>query len=186
MLDERNLDLNEGPTNADRRHAVDGERAVRGAVGPRADGRGGRPVHRAERRSRSTTATVDANRNNIAVDPIAAGTYSGTGLNAITVENDGGPQRRAAVRASMQIDLRAGYRLRPSAGTVDRLLLRGVQPHERAELRESDRRSAARDVPRPDVAGGRRVPAAVPDRRAVRILGSEIQAEVEGDVLIFL
>ena len=42
VLDERNLELNEGPTNLDRRHTRDAERPVRGAVDPRADGRRGR------------------------------------------------------------------------------------------------------------------------------------------------
>ena len=37
VLDERNLELNEGPTNADRRHAVTLSGRVRGAMGSRAD-----------------------------------------------------------------------------------------------------------------------------------------------------
>ena len=56
-------------------------------------------------------STVDADRNNIALDPLPAGTYSGVGPNAVTVENKGG--RNGAVGpGSLQIDLRAGYRLR--------------------------------------------------------------------------
>ena len=44
-----------------------------------------------------------------------AGTYSGTGLNAITVENAGG-RNGAYGPGSAQLDLRAGYRLRPAQG----------------------------------------------------------------------
>ena len=105
VLDERNLDQNEGPTNADRRHAVTLSGRfevpwVRGLTGG-AVGRfnSGTPftIH---------NSNVDVNRNNIAVDPIAAGTYSGTGLNAITVENDGG--RNGALRAGHHADRPAG------------------------------------------------------------------------------
>ena len=51
--------------------------------------------------------------NNIAEDPIAPGTYSGTGLNAITVENAGG-RNGAYGPSTMQLDMRAGYRMRVS------------------------------------------------------------------------
>lgn len=114
VLDQRNLDQNEGPTNADRRHAVTLSGRfevpwVRGLTGG-AVGRfnSGTPftIH---------NSAVDVNRNNIAVDPIAAGTYSGNGVNAITVENDGG-RNGARGPGSMQIDLRAGYRIRPRQG----------------------------------------------------------------------
>ena len=114
VLGERNLDQNEGPTNADRRHAVtlSGRFEVpwitgltAGAVGRFATGT---PftIH---------NSNVDGNRNNIAEDPIAAGTYSGSGLNAITVENAGG-RNGAYGPNSVQVDMRAGYRLRPKQG----------------------------------------------------------------------
>jgi hypothetical protein len=114
VLGERNLDQNEGPTSADRRHAVTLSGRVEvpwikgltaGAVGRFATGT---PftIH---------NSNVDVNRNNIAEDPIAPGTYSGTGLNAITVENAGG-RNGAYGPGSAQVDLRAGYRLRPSQG----------------------------------------------------------------------
>ena len=64
-------------------------------------------------------SNVDANRNNIAVDPVPAGVYSGVGQNALTVDNKGG-RNGAYGPGSLQIDLRAGYRMRPSAGrTLD-------------------------------------------------------------------
>jgi hypothetical protein len=114
VLDQRNLDQNEGPTNADRRHAVTLSGRfevpwVRGLTGG-AVGRfmTGTPftIH---------NSNIDANRNNIGVDPIEPGTYSGTGLNAITVENAGG-RNGAYGPGLMQIDIRAGYRLRPGQG----------------------------------------------------------------------
>jgi hypothetical protein len=118
VLDQRNLDLNEGPTNADRRHAV----TVSGRVEvPWVHGLTGSAVARFATGQPFTihNSNVDANRNNIAVDPVPAGTYSGTGQNAITVENDGG-RNGAYGPGLMQIDIRAGYRLRArQARTVD-------------------------------------------------------------------
>jgi hypothetical protein len=61
----------------------------------------------------------DANQNGILDDPIAAGTYSGTGANTITVENDGG-FGGARGPDFLQLDMRFGYRLRPaSSNTLD-------------------------------------------------------------------
>lgn len=114
VLDERNLELNEGPTNADRRHAVtlSGRFEV-----PWVRGLTGGAVARMMTGTPFTihNSNVDVNRNNIAVDPIAPGTYSGTGLNALTVENAGG-RNGAYGPGLVQVDLRAGYRLRPSEG----------------------------------------------------------------------
>jgi hypothetical protein len=114
VLDQRNLDQNEGPTNADRRHAVtlSGRFEV-----PWVRGLTGSAVARMMTGTPFTVnnSNVDVNRNNIAVDPIAAGTYSGTGLNAMTVENDGG-RNGAYGPGLVQIDLRAGYRMRPRQG----------------------------------------------------------------------
>ena len=55
---------------------------------------------------------TDPDRNGFLFDPLPAGTYSGTGLNAITVESKGG---RAGARGPTykQTDMRFGYRLRP-------------------------------------------------------------------------
>jgi hypothetical protein len=111
VLDQRNLDQNYGPTNADRRHAVTASGRVElpflrgftaGAVGRFLSGT---PftIH---------NSNIDENRNNIAVDPIAPGTYSGVGENAMTVENAGG-RNGARGPGSMQIDARFGYRMRP-------------------------------------------------------------------------
>ena len=53
---------------------------------------------------------------------MAPGTYSGQGQNAITVENKGG-RNGARGPGFAQLDLRAGYRLRPGQGrTLDLFL----------------------------------------------------------------
>jgi hypothetical protein len=102
-----------GPTNADRRHAVT------------LSGRIEVPWVQPDRRgvARFLTGTpftihdtnVDVNKNNLGNDPLPAGTYSGTGLNAITVENAGG-RNGAYGPGTAQFDLRAGCRLRPAQG----------------------------------------------------------------------
>ena len=118
VLADRNLELNEGPTNVDRRHAL----TLSGRVEvPWIPGLTGGAVARMTSGSPFTihNSNVDVNRNNIAIDPIPAGTYSGVGQNAITVENAGG-RNGAYGPGSLLIDLRGGYRLRPRGGrTID-------------------------------------------------------------------
>lgn len=67
-------------------------------------------------------STIDTNRNGSLWDPLAPGTYSGTGANPITVEqtqgscemiNAIGCQASARSANYIQLDLRFGYRLRP-------------------------------------------------------------------------
>ena len=117
-VDQRLLELNEGPTNADRRHTL----TLSGRVEvPWIPGLTGGAVARVLAGLPFTihNSNVDANKNNVLVDPIAPGTYSGTGLNAITVENDGG--RNGAYGPGLfQMDVRAGYRFHMAqARTVD-------------------------------------------------------------------
>jgi carboxypeptidase family protein/TonB-dependent receptor-like protein len=118
VLGERNLDLNEGPTNLDRRHTVtlSGRFEVPWIPGVTFSAisrfMSGQPftIH---------NTNIDADRNGVPLDPVAAGTYSGQGQNAITVENKGG-RNGAYGPAFAQVDLRAGYRLRPGQGrTLD-------------------------------------------------------------------
>jgi hypothetical protein len=114
VLQERNLDQNYGPTSADRRHAV----TLSGRVEvPWVRGLTAAATARFLTGSAFTihNTNVDVNRNNLGNDPLPAGTYSGTGVNAITVENNGG---RGGARGpgTKQLDLRAGYRLRPGQG----------------------------------------------------------------------
>jgi hypothetical protein len=117
VLAEKNLDLNEGPLDTDRRHnfTLNGRLEV-----PRTGGltvsalfryMSGRPftIH---------DTNVDGDRNNIGFDPLPAGEYSGTGPNTITVKSDGG--RNGAYGPDyMQLDARFGYRLRMNTRTLD-------------------------------------------------------------------
>jgi hypothetical protein len=161
-LTERNLDQNWGPTNADRRHAV----TMSGRIEvPWVNGLTGGAVARFLSGTPFTihNSNVDVNRNNVAVDPIAPGTYSGSGLNAITVENAGG---RNGARGPGLVPTAAGPR------PLGRPVLRSVQRDQPSQLRESRRRPAARGhVPDPHRARRRWVPAAVPDWRETWILG---------------
>ena len=54
----------------------------------------------------------DLNQNGFFYDPIAPGTYSGTGEHAITVQNEGG-YGGARGPEFLQLDIRFGYRVRP-------------------------------------------------------------------------
>jgi len=118
VLEDRNLDLNHGPTSLDRRHVLTmSGRAetpwIRSLfVSAIARFMSGMPftIH---------DTTFDMDRNGVLFDPLEAGTYSGRGHNAITVENKGG--RNGAVGPGFaQLDLRASYRARLTTGrTVD-------------------------------------------------------------------
>jgi hypothetical protein len=121
VMGERNLDQNEGPTNLDRRHTV----TVSGRFEvPWIRGLTFATITRFMSGQPLTihNTNVDINRNGVGLDPVPAGTYSGEGLNAITVENTGG-RNGAYGPGFAQLDMRAGYRLRPSAGrTLDLFL----------------------------------------------------------------
>lgn len=118
LLQERNLELNEGPTDLDRRHVV----TLSGRVeAPWIPGLITSAIVRFMSGTPFTIhdSTFDLNRNGILVDPLPPGTYSGRGQNAITVENTGG--RNGAVGPGFaQLDLRMAYRVRLGQGrTVD-------------------------------------------------------------------
>jgi outer membrane receptor protein involved in Fe transport len=109
VLDNLNLDLNEGPTNFDQRHNL----VVSGtAIVPHTGGLSVAWVARALSGTPLTIfdATVDADRNGILADPLPADSYSGTGTNAISVESDGG-RNGAYGPGFFKLDLRLGYRL---------------------------------------------------------------------------
>ena len=117
VLADRNLDQNAGPTNLDRRHTA----TLSGRFElPWVHGLTGGAVARMMSGQPFTihNSNVDVNRNNIAVDPVAAGSYSGTGPNALTVENKGG-RNGAYGPGALQIDLRAGYRVSRQGRTID-------------------------------------------------------------------
>jgi hypothetical protein len=108
VLDDLNLDLNEGPTNFDQRHNL----VVSGtAIVPRTGGLSVSWVARALSGSPFTifNSTIDADRNGTLTDPLPAGTYSGTGANTISVESEDG-RNGAYGPGFFKLDLRLGYR----------------------------------------------------------------------------
>lgn len=109
VLDDLNLDLNEGPTSFDQRHNFV---ASGTAIVPRT---GGLSISWVARALSGTPLTVfdsrvDTDRNGTLADPLPAGTYSGSGANSITVESDGG-RNGAYGPGFFKLDLRVGYRL---------------------------------------------------------------------------
>jgi hypothetical protein len=109
VLDDLNLDLNEGPTNFDQRHNL----VVSGmATVPRTGGLTFGWVARALSGSPFTIVdqTIDADRNGTLADPLPAGEYSGSGANTITVDSDGG-RNGAYGPGFFKLDLRLGYTL---------------------------------------------------------------------------
>ena len=109
FLDDLNLDELWGPSPADRRHilSINGRTEI-----PKT---GGVTMSSTIRYMSGAPFTIfdsniDANRNGELDDPLPAGTYSGTALNAMqNVENKGG--RMGAVGPDyFQVDLRAGWR----------------------------------------------------------------------------
>ena len=110
FLDDLNIEENEGPTNSDRTHNF--VLSFRGMV-PRT---GGLTISGVYRMLSGTPLTIqdtnfDVDRNGILFDPLPPGTYSGTGANAITVDNDGG-RNGARGPGFAQLDMRIGYRIR--------------------------------------------------------------------------
>jgi hypothetical protein len=117
VLDDLNLDLNEGPTNFDQRHNL----VVSGmALVPRTGGLQVAWVARALSGSPFTifNSTVDTDRNGTLADPLASGSYSGTGANTISVDNE---QRRNGAYGPgfFKLDLRLGYRVNVPRGRLE-------------------------------------------------------------------
>jgi hypothetical protein len=109
LLDDLNLDLNEGPTSVDRRHnfVVSGTALV-----PRTHGLSVSWVARALSGLPFTLfdGNTDLDRNGNSGEPLAADTYSGTGADAISVDFES--KRNGAYGPGFfQLDLRAGYRI---------------------------------------------------------------------------
>jgi carboxypeptidase family protein/TonB-dependent receptor-like protein len=117
-LAERNLDLNEGPLDTDRRHnfTINSRMEVPHTKGLTVSAlyrfMTGRPLSIID-------TNVDADQNGNGFDPLPAGTYSGVGDYAITVKNKGG-RNGAYGPAYAQLDARLGYRVRAGgARTLD-------------------------------------------------------------------
>ena len=111
MLDDLNLDLNEGPTNFDARHnfVVSGR-----AVVPKTGGLNVSWVARALSGSPFTLInnTVDPDRNGTFAEPLPAGTYTGNGTNAYTVDNYEARRNGAYGPGFFNLDMRVSYAFR--------------------------------------------------------------------------
>ena len=111
--DQLNLDLNEQPSSVDRPHnlVVSGTLEVPHTGGLRVSG-----ITRYTSGAAFTIAdsSADPNRNGVLTDPLPAGTYSGTGPNAITVDNKGGING-ARLPDVFVLDVRLGYRIKAGA-----------------------------------------------------------------------
>lgn len=113
-----NLDLNQGPTDYDRRHnlVLSGRGEIPHTHGMTLSGTlrllSGLPFT-------LINTSSDPDRNGQLFDPLPAGTYSGKGPNAVTVNYKGG-RNGASGPGYAQLDTRVGWRLRPGKGrTVD-------------------------------------------------------------------
>jgi hypothetical protein len=108
FLSDMNLDQNQGPTDLDRPHNL----VFSGAAKlPRT---GGVIFSTVVRYLSGTMFTVqdtnfDNDQNGILFEPLPAGTYTGTGTNALTVDNAGG-RNGARGPSFFQWDARLGYR----------------------------------------------------------------------------
>ena len=100
------LDLNDGPTNFDRRHTL----SLSGRLDlPQLKGVTFSATARIMSGSPFSVydSSFDLDQNGVLMDPLPAGTYSGAGENGITVENEGG-RNGAYGPGFMQIDVRSG------------------------------------------------------------------------------
>lgn len=118
FLDDLRMDLNQGPLDIDRRHnlTISANYEVPKLRGLRVSGvsryLSGLPFS-------ITDSNTDPDRNGILFDPLPAGTYSGTGSGAITVDNKGG-RNGARGPDYYELDMRLSYSLRlPAARSID-------------------------------------------------------------------
>jgi len=117
VLGDPRLDANYGPLNADRRQNL----VVSGRI--EVPGTHGLSVSGASRYMTGTPITlinsaIDADRNGLLFDPLAAGHYCGQGLNSICVDSDGG-RNGARGPSFKQTDMKISYRFRFRAETLD-------------------------------------------------------------------
>jgi hypothetical protein len=110
VLDDLNLDLNEGRTNTDIPHNL----VVSGTViVPRTGGLSISGIARALSGTpfSLTNGNLDPDLNGALVEPLAAGTYSGTGEDAYTVEDYKSERNGARGPGFFKLDLRIGYNI---------------------------------------------------------------------------
>jgi hypothetical protein len=141
LLDNMHLELNQGPTNVDRRHnlVISGQSLV-----PRAHGLTFGWVARALSGAPFTVtdSTTDPDRNGTFAEPLPAGAYTSAGRNPFNVDFES--RRNGATGPGFfELDLRLGYRLRPAAGrTIDLFAdLFNVTNRANFEIPTGDRRS---------------------------------------------
>ncbi len=106
--DDLHLELNEGPTNTDLRHNL----VVSGAaIVPKTGGLTVSWVARALSGSpfSLTNGNIDPDMNGSQSEPLAAGSYSGTGPDAYTVDNYKSERNGAYGPGFFKLDLRIGY-----------------------------------------------------------------------------
>ncbi|MBK5257222.1 MAG: TonB-dependent receptor [Vicinamibacteria bacterium] len=117
LLDDLRLDLNQGPTDFDRPHNF----VFSGAA--RVPGTGGLTFSTIVRYVSGNAFTIqdtsrDNDQNGILFEPLPAGSYSGTGSNAVTIKSDGG--RNGALGPSFfQADVRLGYSVKLGVRKVE-------------------------------------------------------------------
>ena len=153
-LAERNLEMNEGPLDTDRRHnfTINSRMEVPHTKGLTVSAlyrfMTGRPLSIID-------SNVDGDQNGNAFDPLPAGTYSGVGDYAITVKNKGG--RNGAYGPNYaQLDARLGYRVRAGGVRTLDLFAEVFNLTDRTNFTNpsGDRRLTTFLVPNGLVAGG--------------------------------
>ena len=119
VLDDLNLDLNEGPTSFDQRHNL----VVSGtALVPRTKGMTFSWVARALSGTpfSLTNANIDPDRNGSQSEPLPSGDYSGEGEDAFSVDGYESKRNGAYGPGFFKLDVRAGYRFNLGSGrTLD-------------------------------------------------------------------
>jgi hypothetical protein len=153
VLDDLKLELNEGPTAVDRRHTLVSSGTVEI---PRT---GGLRLAVTSKFNTGTAfsitdSTTDPDRNGILTDFIPAGTYSGVGPMAITVESAGG--RNGAYGPNRyQLDGRFSYRfkIRDTAGLEAYTELLNITNYTSFSNPSGDRRTASTFLVRTGTSG---------------------------------
>jgi hypothetical protein len=115
VLDDLNLDANEGPTSFDRRHNL----VVSGtALVPRTGGLTLSWIARALSGSPFSLFDnqIDPDRNGSTSEPLPAGSYSGVGEDAYTVDDYKSERNGAYGPGFFKLDIRAGYRFQLRQG----------------------------------------------------------------------
>ena len=139
VLDDMNLDLNEGVTAQD----IPNNLVVSGMA--RVPRTGGLTVSWVARALSGTpfsltNGTLDPDLNGSLSEPLAAGTYSGTGADAYTVDGYRSERNGARGPGFFKLDMRDWLQHQPD-GSAARDLRRDLQRHQPGELREPRRES---------------------------------------------